>query len=281
MTFDPQGRAHFGAPLSGPEGKNVLFPLPDKASGNTLPAGSIRMNDGTTYMMVAGTKDLIPTGGSWLAKVTDNPAAGWKPIDNSWRSNNPTLPDGKTPNPDYSPVTQISGYQSKADGMVYIAADSFDRSQGISMYRVDPEHVTDRGAWQPWTGDGWGSHGQQAAPLTEPNTRFGEISFREIDGKPVLTGFNVTAGPGAVEVHVGAGAPTEIFTNSTPTTIAHNDAGTTPTSVYQPYGGYILPGSTLSNLNLFVSQWNTGLDPRGVPFGAPYDTQQIQVNPNR
>jgi hypothetical protein len=94
------------------------------------------------------------------------------------------LADGKTPNPEYSPTTQIGGYQSKADGMVYIAADSFDRSQGVSMYRVDPEHVTDREAWQPWTGDGWGSHGQQAAPLTEPGTRFGEMSFREIDVAP-------------------------------------------------------------------------------------------------
>lgn len=35
------------------------------------------------------------------------------------RSNNPTLADSKTANPDYSPVTQISGYQSKIDGMVY------------------------------------------------------------------------------------------------------------------------------------------------------------------
>jgi hypothetical protein len=70
--------------------------------------------------MVAGTKDLIPTGGSW-------------------RSSNPVLADGKPPNPEYSPTTQISGYQSKADGMVYIAADSFDRSQQVTMYRVDPE----------------------------------------------------------------------------------------------------------------------------------------------
>lgn len=149
------------------------------------------------------------------------------------------------------------------------------------MYRVDPEHVADRGAWQPWTGSDWGGHGQSAASLTEPNVRFGELSFREIDGRPVLSGFNVTAGPGAVQVLVGGGSPTAIFSDSAPTTVAHNDAGTAATSVYQPYGGYILPGSTLNNLNLFVSQWNTGVDAQGVPFGAPYDTQQVQVNPNR
>jgi hypothetical protein len=67
--------------------------------------------------------------------------------------------------------------------------------------------------------------------------------------------------------------PTDIFTN-TPTVAARNDNLQTPFSVLQPYGGYILPGSTLNDLNLFVSQWDTKLN-------VPYDVHQVQVNPAR
>ncbi|WP_264033297.1 DUF4185 domain-containing protein, partial [Mycolicibacillus koreensis] len=99
-------------------------------------------------------------------------------------------------------MTQLSGFQSSKDGMVYIAADSFARTDGVSMYRVDPEHITDRGAWQPWTGNGFGTNGQAPVPLTDPEVRFSELSFQEVQGKAVLSGFNVTNGPGTVEVRV-------------------------------------------------------------------------------
>ena len=277
VTFDDQGRPHFGAPLTGPDGSpNVLFPPPPQAAGtDTLPAGSIRMRDGTTYMLVAGTSDLNPKGGSWLTQVTNDPGKGWQPINGSWRPWTPAPSPTDPAHPGTSPTsqpTQISGYQA-ADGNVYIAANSFDRSQGVTMYRVDPDHVTDRSAWQPWNGTGWGNPGELATtPLTAPGAQFGELSFREVDGHPVLSGFNATAGPGEVQVFVGNN-PTDIFTN-TPTVAARNDNLQTPFSVLQPYGGYILPGSTLNDLNLFVSQWDTKLN-------VPYDVHQVEVNPAR
>jgi hypothetical protein len=42
----------------------------------------------------------------------------------------------------------------------------------------------------------------------------------------------------------------------------------------QPYGGYISPGSTLDELRVFISQWNT--EPR---HRAPYRVIQFAVNP--
>ena len=42
----------------------------------------------------------------------------------------------------------------------------------------------------------------------------------------------------------------------------------------QPYGGYISPGSTLDEVRVFISQWNT--TPRG---GTPYRVIQFAVNP--
>ncbi|OBJ52123.1 DUF4185 domain-containing protein [Mycobacterium sp. 1423905.2] len=88
-----------------------------------------------------------------------------------------------------------------------------------------------------------------------------------------FSGFNSSPGANQVEVRVGD-SPTEIFSGSTPTVVAHNDPGNAPTSLLQPYGGYILPGSTLNDLNLFVSQWNTTLN-------VPYDVQQVHVNPGQ
>lgn len=109
--------------------------------------------------------------------------------------------------------------------------------------------------------------------MTDPGVRFGELSFREVGGQPVLSGFEATAGPGAVQLYVGNSAdnPTEIFSN-VPTTLAHNDNNHTPVSVLQPYGGYILPNSTLNNMNVLVSQWDTKLN-------TPYNVQQVQVSP--
>jgi hypothetical protein len=43
----------------------------------------------------------------------------------------------------------------------------------------------------------------------------------------------------------------------------------------QPYGGYLSPGSTLDELRVFVSQWNTL--PRAD--NAPYRVIQFAVNP--
>ncbi|WP_165701843.1 DUF4185 domain-containing protein [Mycobacteroides abscessus] len=49
-----------------------------------------------------------------------------------------------------------------------------------------------------------------------------------------------------------------------------------PTRVPQNYGGYIMPGATLDNMGILVSQWNTTPDNNGIP----YTVEQFQVNPH-
>lgn len=284
VSFDSQGKAHFGTPLTGPDGKNVLFPLPPEAvkagANNSLPAGSITVGK-DTYMMVVGTntgEGLAPKGGSWLVKVTNDPSKGWVPVEHSYRPwqsvPNPNTAPGQPPliSNSHAPPTQISGYQA-SDGKVYIAADGFDRQQGVTMYRVDPEHVFDRSAWQPWNGHAFDSPGQPAVRLSDGN--FGELSFREVDGRPVLSGFN--AGTGATELRVGNGVPTGVLDYGTPTTVVApggNWNPSVPGQYPQNYGGYILPGTHLDNLGILVSQWNT-------TTGNPYVVEQFQVNANR
>lgn len=259
VTFDADGRPHFGAPLTGPENSGrELFTMPSEAVkagiSDTLPAGTITLGD-KTYMMVTGTTGNLKPAASWLVEVNGDPGKGWTMVPGSYRA------AGEAP-------TQISGYKG-SDGKVYIAADSFDRSRGITMYRADPDKVFNRGSWQPWNGTGWGQAGGVAtAPISR--TPFGELSFREVDGKAVLSGFN--QGTGNVEVRV-VDEPTKVLSVG-PTVVAQQSNPQGPNFVPQNYGGYILPGSTLDKLNLFVSQWNTTTN-------TPYNTRQFQVNANR
>jgi hypothetical protein len=275
VGWDKDGKPIFGQPfnkIGKPGTPGILFPPPPEARNkdentNPLPAGSFTVN-GKTYMLVSGTSGLKPTAGSWLVEVSNDPSEGWKAVPGTWKEWKPGDPTGAP--------TQISGYQGK-DGMVYIAADSFDRSQGVTMYRVDPADVTNRDKWQPWTGQAWGHAGQVPAVVSQ-RQNFGELSFREVDGHPVLSGFNSTPGVNQIQIRVGDD-PTRMFEAGRPPIIAaQQDQPGTPNFVYQPYGGYIMPGSSLDDLNVLVSQWNTGKDASGNPLGAPYDTQQVQVN---
>jgi hypothetical protein len=276
VTFDKNGSPHFGAPLTGTNlnsgtrdevpGPNTLFPLPqaalDAGANNALPAGSITTRDGKTYMMVVGTNTnhgLEPVGGSWMVEVTNEPAGGWKPVEGSYHGAN---------NPSNLP-TQVSGYQG-SDGKIYVAGDSFDRSQGVSMYQVDPADITSRQNWQPWNGQEFGQPGQSEAVPISQRQNFGELSFREVEGRPVLSGFN--AFTGNTEIRVGDGPPVGIFDGRS-TIVAQGGQWGEPGRVPQNYGGYIMPGATLSNMSVLVSQWNTDI-------GAPYTVKHFQVHPN-
>ncbi|WP_082957542.1 DUF4185 domain-containing protein [Mycobacterium sp. E802] len=290
VTFDAQGRPQFGKPITGPDGSpNVLFPLPkavaEAGANNALPSGSIQMRDGRTVMMVVGTntnEGLAPKGGSWLVEVnkgTDlSNGRGLVPVDvpggkDSWKpwesapAPLPNDPNHRASAPGSAP-SQISGFEAD-DGNVYIAADTFDRNQGVTMYRVDADQVTDRDAWQPWTGQDWGQPGQQAVDVSRGQA-FGELSFREVEGKPVLSGFNATTGD--VEVRVGE-TPAGIF-SAPATTVAEGGRWGEVGKVPQNYGGYIMPGATLNDMGVLVSQWNTDT-------GSPYTVGEFRVNPKQ
>ncbi len=73
---------------------------------------------------------------------------------------------------------------------MYILANNFDRSSSPFLYRANPKTFTDRAGWQGWSSSGgWG---KPPTPLFADRT--GEMSIRQIDGKPVLSYFNATNG---------------------------------------------------------------------------------------
>jgi Domain of unknown function (DUF4185) len=236
-------------------GHGTLYaePPPNVALGSQLPAGTVQVF-GVDYAFVTRTANLQPIDTRLVIIDPNNP--GWATVPGSWRDAE-SWQNGNE--------TQISGYQDP-DGNVYIVADGFARNHGVWLYHCPAESFTDRNTWWAW---GIGDDGNWAwnvdpTPLSGDN--WGELSLRLIEGMKVLSGFN--ASTGNVEVRVTDDV-TQVLAPETPVTVV-----ATQETVPQNYGGYIVPGSTLDQAIILVSQWNTTTH-------DPYNVQQFVVNLNR
>lgn len=240
------------------------------AGDSQLPAGVVRINR-RNYLMVTTAKALEPVSSRLVVAEPSRP--GWRTVPGSRRA--ASYQGGSQ--------TQISGYYDPIPtpdsprGWVYIVADSFTRRDPVLLYRATPQTFTDRSRWQGWASGPGGGWNKPPTPLWPDQV--GEISIRQIDGKTVLSYFN--AGTENMEVRV-ADDPTSLGDAPVTTVVRHDDwpepAETLPppfdNRLAQPYGGYISPGSTLDELRIFVSQWDTRARER-----APYRVIQFAVNP--
>jgi len=247
-----------------------LLADPKTTGSSQLPAGVVTINR-ESYLMINTTKKLVPSD-SRLVKA--DPAQG------SWL----TVPGSRRPAAYAGGAqSQITGYydpiptSDSARGWVYIVSDNFDRSAPAYLYRVAPQSFTDRSHWQGWSATaGWN---KPPTPLW--SDRLGEMSMKQVDGKTVLSYFNGTTGN--MEVRV-ANTPTELSTAPVTTVVVGADWPQQPDELPapqdnrlgQPYGGYISPGSTLDELRVLVSQWDTSASDK-----APYRVIQFAVNPYR
>jgi hypothetical protein len=249
-----------------------LLADPPSPGTSQLPTGVVQINR-DNYMLVTTTRDLVVES-SRLVKA-DSAQGNWL-----------TIPDSiRDAGYQGTRQSQISGYYDpipKPDsqtGWVYIVANNFDRSGPMLLYRATPETFTDRDSWQGWSSLPGPDGGWNKPPTPLWPDKIGEMCARQIDGKTVLSYFNASTGNMEVRVAddpTGLGtAPvtTVVFATEWPDPAEHLGP---PESnrLAQPYGGYISPGSTLDELRVFISQWNTG--PRG---GSPYRVIQFAVNP--
>ncbi|MGN7860083.1 DUF4185 domain-containing protein [Microbacterium sp. 22303] len=142
------------------------------------------------------------------------------------------------------------------DGYVYIYGTGFQRDKGIVLYRVPQNSMTTLSAYQPWGyangAWGWGNPATEVLP-----GKFGEMCLRPLGGKWILTWFNADAY--RIDAMI-VNTPTDNLYTAAKTTLlwGGNWGAEDAIHVAQLYGGYILPGSTLPDLHLSVSQWNTG-----------------------
>jgi hypothetical protein len=249
-----------------------LLAEPTPPGASQLPAGVVQINR-QNYLLVTTAENLVPRS-SRLVKA--------EPMHGNWQ----TVP-GSVRQASYQGggQSQISGFYDPIPtaesprGWVYIVADDFDRTHPVVLYRSTPENFTDRSTWQGWAAGPGGGWKKSPTPLW--GDQIGEMSFKQIDGKAVLSYFN--ASTGNMEVRV-ANDPTSLGTAPVTTVVQHVDDWPEPADslpppwdnrLAQPYGGYISPGSTLDELRIFVSQWDNS-DPRAR---APYRVIQFAVNP--
>ena len=247
-----------------------LLADPTPPGDSQLPAGVVEINR-RNYLMVVTTKNLEPQNSRLVAAEPER--GGWQTVPGSRRDGSY---QGRS-------QTQVSGYYDpiptadSPSGWVYIVANSFTRRRPVELYRATPEAFTDRSRWQGWAAGPGGGWNKPPTPLWPDSV--GEMSIRQIDGKTVLSYFN--SATGNMEVRV-ANDPTSLGDAPVTTVVQHDEwpdpAESLPppydNRLAQPYGGYISPGSTLDELRIFVSQWDTGARVR-----APYRVIQFAVNP--
>lgn len=153
------------------------------------------------------------------------------------------------------------------DGYVYLYCSGFQRDKPIIMYRVPQGSVTEPSAYQPW-GYAAGAWGWGNAPTPILGGEFGEMSLRPIGGKWIFTWFN--SGLYRIDCLIFDSPTSNLYTAFHETLLWGCDWGKEDDQrVAQLYGPYVIPGSTLDDLYLAVSQWNTAA-------GWPYHAQQFR-----
>ncbi len=144
------------------------------------------------------------------------------------------------------------------DGFVYAFSTGFQRDKGLLLQRVPEDRFLDPAAWQGW-GYRDGSWAWGNPPTVVLTGAYGELSLRRVEDRWLLAFFD--AGGYRVDV-LNLRSPTENLYEARRETVLHGcgwgDEDHSRGRVAQLYGGYIVPGSTLDDLHLVVSQWNTG-----------------------
>jgi hypothetical protein len=143
------------------------------------------------------------------------------------------------------------------DGYVYAFSTGFQRNQGLMLHRVPADRLTDPEAWEGWGFlDGvwaWGN-----PPTIALTGAYGELSLRRVENRWLLAFFD--AGNYRIDVLNLDGPTANLYEAARGTALRgakwrrEDHAGG---HVAQLYGGYIVPGSTLDELHLVVSQWHT------------------------
>lgn len=183
----------------------------------------------------------------------------WRPTGTRWA---PDLHDG---------LFQMLTWERGDDGWVYAFTTGFQRQHGLLLHRVPETRVTDENAWETWgiRDDRWGwGH----PPTVVLPGRFGELSLRRVDGRWVLAAFD--DGNYRIDVRVLDSPTADLHVAPCHTVLQGCGWGEEDHAggrVAQLYGGYVVPGSTLAQLHLVVSQWNTATN-------WPYRSMQFRAD---
>lgn len=194
-------------------------------------------------------------------------------------------PEGTKPG-DYAGGMQqhITWEYDPASGYVFIFGTGFQRDRNSYLWRTLPHNLVNRDQWESWGWDGtqwgWGNPPSEVFPA---GTKLGEMNLRKVQNNWVLTYLDLTD---EVQIRTTVlGAVTDNLHTSPKYTVVKNvywggewmKPGNT---LSQPYGGYVIPGSTLEELHLVCSQWNTTPGRHNAPYRSlQFKTTVLPVNP--
>lgn len=240
-TMDSEGFIKVLRPLNKGNRVNNMIAYVHDGKRTLIPSDVINLG-GTLYMQGIWNEGLGNVSGTEIWSSTDN-GATWKSV-------------GYT-GPDYlGGMGDLITWEKGNDGYIYVLSTSFKRADPVYLSRFKPKDIGNRSLWEVYSAarNEWG---QKAEPVLN-NVKAGEMSLRYIDGHWVLVMFNEKTL--AIEVRVSDTLATNWDDVPVATVAKHGPWARTqsPTNWSQPYGGYIVPGSTLKNMDIVVSQWNTG-----------------------
>lgn len=210
--------------------------LPDDATA--IPSDVFRVGDRLYMHLMRGV--IYRTERSDLWTSTDN--------GNTWKCL------CQWPGDLYGGQFQQKTYAVADDGFCYVLSSVFNRKTptGLLLHRVNQLAIGRSDAYEPWGFvDGvwdWGN-----PPTTILGWRFlGEICFRAIDGKYAFTFLDNANATIRCQVF---DTPLADLTKTPEQTMIVNGTPETGAVVRRPYGGFIIPGSTLDDFHIVVSQW--------------------------
>ncbi|MGW8731095.1 DUF4185 domain-containing protein [Streptomyces sp. NPDC055808] len=230
-------------------------------------------HDGPTFSTVLPT-DVITIGADMYLHVAVHQGFGnvqWSEI---WRSPDagetwqPTA--ARFPGTLHGGLFQLLTWGLGEDGYVYVLSTGFQRNKPAILHRVPADRITDPSSYRPW-GRRAGTWAWGNPPTAVLDGSVGEMCLRPLAGRWILTWFDA------------GGYRIDALVLDTPAALAGTPAANRVTlirggawgqeddaHVAQLYGGYVIPGSTLDDLHLTVSQWNTAA-------GWPYHVMHFRI----
>lgn len=223
------------------------------------------------YYQTVIPSDVITIGGTmYLHAIVNGPTFGtvrwteiWKSTDSgaSWQNTGARFDTAKD-----GGMFQLISWGQGNDGFVYVVSTGFQRDKGFVLNRVPEGQIATPSAYQGWgwNGSNWG-WGRPASVIL--GGQFGELCLRPLGGKWLLTYFD--AGNYRIDAMV-LNTPTDNLVTAPKTTLIYGGSWGQENNnhVAQLYGGYVIPGSTLQDLHLTVSQWNTTAGAGNIPYHA-------------
>ncbi|MFI7090135.1 DUF4185 domain-containing protein [Streptomyces lydicus] len=139
----------------------------------------------------------------------------------------------------------------------YVLSTVFNRDveSGMLLHRVRKDSLGNADAYEPWGYVDGEWRWNAPAPTTVFGIRkWGEICFRAMDGKYVLTWLNMN--PLSIRAMVFPLPTSDLTRTLEQTMILPGTPGQEAANfVASPYGGFVIPGSTFGNFHIVVSQW--------------------------